>query len=77
MKKGIDNRSAQTECWVRKGDAIVDDVNGYSSNDFVNALKSQSASAWIALRAIVFNPVMNEKLQVRRRVPGGFRMDEF
>ncbi len=65
MKKKTDiaiaNRPAPTECWVRKGDAIVDDVNGYSSTDFINALKSQSAAAWIALRAIVFNPVMNEK----------------
>lgn len=54
-------RCAPKECWVRKGDAIVDVANGCMATDFLDALKRQSAAAWMAVKAIVFNPVVNEK----------------
>lgn len=55
------NHPAPTECWVRQGDTIVDEVNGRTSADFLAALKGQSARAWVAVKTIVFNPVINEK----------------
>lgn len=42
MKKEthIDDRPAPTECWERRGDAIVDVGNGWTALDFVAALKN-------------------------------------
>ena len=57
---GTLNRSAPKECWVRKGDTIVDEVAGRGPADFIAALKSQSEAAWVAFREIVFDPVMDE-----------------
>lgn len=56
-----DNRPAPTECWERSGDAIVDVGNGRTASDFIAALKNQSAAAWLAVKRIVVNPVLNEK----------------
>ena len=52
---------APAECWERRGDAIVDAGNNCTALDFVVALKNQSAAAWVALKTIIFNPVLNEK----------------
>ena len=49
------------ECWERRGDAIVDAGNGRTASDFVGALKNQSAAAWLAVKTIIVNPVLNEK----------------
>ena len=57
----IEKQRAPTECWVRKGDAIVDVGNSRTALDFVAALKNQSAAAWVAVKTIVVNPVLNEK----------------
>ena len=57
----IEKQSAQTECWERKGDAIVDVGNSRTALDFVAALKNQSAAAWVAVNTIIVNPVLNEK----------------
>ena len=62
-----EKRPAPTECWVRKGDTIVDEVNGRTSVDFIAALKNQSAAAWVAVKTIVFNPVLRGKA-VRARM---------
>lgn len=56
-----DNLSASTECWERKGDAIVDECNGRTASDFINALKDQSVDAWLTVKKIVVNPVLHEK----------------
>ena len=50
-----------TESWVRRGDAIVDEVNGLTPVDFLAALKNQSAAAWLAVKRLVVNPVLGEK----------------
>ena len=52
---------APKECWERCGDAVVDKANGFSPVDFVAALKNQSAAAWVAVKTIIVNPVLNEK----------------
>lgn len=56
-----ENRPAPTECWERSGDAIVDASNGRTASDFIAALKNQSAAAWLAVKKIVVNPVLDEK----------------
>lgn len=56
-----ENRPAPTECWERSGDAIVDVGNGRTASDFIVALKNQSAAAWLAVKRIVVNPVLDEK----------------
>ena len=53
--------SAPAECWERSGDALIDKANGFSPVDFVAALKNQSAAAWVAVKTIIVNPVLNEK----------------
>ena len=53
--------SAPAECWERSGDALIDKANGFSPVDFVTALKNQSAAAWVAVKTIIVNPVLNEK----------------
>ena len=55
------NHLAPMECWERMGDAIVDAGNGRTASDFVVALKNQSAAAWVAVKMIIVNPVLNEK----------------
>ena len=55
------NRPAPTECWERRGDAIVDAGNGRTASDFIAALKNRSAAAWLAVKKIVVNPVLDEK----------------
>ena len=47
--------------WTKIGEAIVDIDNGWTALDFVAALKNQSAAAWVAVKAIIVNPVLNEK----------------
>ena len=47
--------------WERRGDAIVDVGNSRTALDFVAALKNQSAAAWVAVKTIIVNPVLNEK----------------
>ena len=56
-----EHRPAPTECWERSGDAIVDVGNGRTASDFIVALKNQSAAAWLAVKRIVVNPVLDEK----------------
>ena len=56
-----ENRPAPTECWERSGDVIVDVGNGRTASDFIVALKNQSAAAWLAVKRIVVNPVLDEK----------------
>ena len=56
-----ENRPAPTERWERSGDAIVDVGNSRTALDFVAALKNQSAAAWVAVKTIIVNPVLNEK----------------
>ena len=55
------NRPASTECWKRVGDAIVDVGNGRTASDFVAALKNQSSAAWVAVKTLIVDPVLNEK----------------
>lgn len=57
----IEKQHAPTECWERKGDAIVDVGNNRTALDFVAALKNLSAAAWVAVKTIIVNPVLNEK----------------
>ena len=71
MAKG--SRRAPTECWVRRGDAIVDEVNGRTSVDFIVALKNQSDNAWVAVKTIVFNPVLRGKAVRARMDELGYR----
>ena len=59
--KTIKDTAVSTESWVRRGDAIVDEVNGRTPVDFIAVLKNQSDKAWLAVKTIVFNPVINEK----------------
>ena len=47
--------------WAREDDAIADSANGCTPVDFIAALKNQSEAAWVALKTIIFNPVLNEK----------------
>ena len=47
--------------WTKIGEAIVDIDNGWTALDFVAALKNQSAAAWVAVKTIIVNPVLNEK----------------
>ena len=56
-----EKQHAPTECWERNGDAIVDVGNSRTALDFVAALKNQSAAAWVAVKTIIVNPVLNEK----------------
>ena len=56
-----EHRPAPTECWERSGDAIVDVGNGRTASDFIVALENQSAAAWLAVKRIVVNPVLDEK----------------
>ena len=56
-----ENRPAPTECWERVGDAIVDVDNSRTALDFVAALKNQSAAAWVAVKTLIVNSVLNEK----------------
>ena len=65
MRTGSDTKialvAAPAECWERRGDAIVDAGNNCTALDFVVALKNQNAAAWVALKTIIFNPVLNEE----------------
>ena len=56
-----EKQHAPTECWERNGDAIVDVGNSRTALDFVAALKNQSAAAWVVVKTIIVNPVLNEK----------------
>lgn len=47
--------------WTKIGEAIVDIDNGWTALDFVAALKNQSATAWVAVKTSIVNPVLNEK----------------